>query len=491
MTSIRADAVRQKCALNGRCRVTPLYRMPSPPLPLDGWKGLHSHLRTYFGVRNRSSIFCNHRTDPFVSAAHGCSKCFAQPIQCHRWSCDPGRVLVRCRCGKEKRLGPRSRPVVSTRLTHLLCILGAITIPFFARGEAFRIEGHMTKELFKPVRGSAANQTVEGVYSISTDGTNWITRIATSGTPWDYIEAGSHEGNVFTLVSMQTRRQAIGGSGNEYAGRVLRGPVPHVYLSGPIAVLWYVYASSDYLHSLSNNAAEPPLLPLGTDRELHKWRFLQRISVRRNEAPPFLPAEITFHNDGISRQWKQRHYSDHLPAEEQPRVPALRAGYTNSHMIVHSWIQAGEYLLPAESEFFLFEVASPGLSTDDVLLLRRYRFVATNALVTQPKSDWRPQFAGVIPVGDERFSRVPDILPAFDYQVTNRWLTDDEVRTLPQYASAVEMAGIGAIAVQAEMRRLSPVYWILGVGVLVVLVLLPLFMVHAWKRARRARSMDT
>ena len=131
----------------------------------------------------------------------------------------------------------------------------------------------------------------------------------------------------------------------------------------------------------------------------------------------------------------------------------MDAGFTNAVFQTLEYTNVGGLALPTRATLVTF---APQLGDPAPRVLRRfsYEIIATN-LTAQllHTGGFKPQLPGVIYVNDMRFSTPANDLHVNYYVSDGQWLTDDQVKRLPEFAVAVAHAGQTGTPLQPIRRQ--------------------------------------
>jgi hypothetical protein len=210
----------------------------------------------------------------------------------------------------------------------------------------------------------------------------------------------------------------------------------------------------------------------GRNVQPNSFALQQAFWSRRQERPGAL-ASAVYLDDGIAG----------LRGGVPVKWPApLDAGFTNAVYQALEYTNVGALSLPTRATLTTFapQLGDPG---PRVVPKFAYEIVATNLTTSLLHTgSFRPELPGKTFVNDMRFSTPGNDLHVNYYASDERWLTDGEVKQLPEYAVATAQAGQMRTASSrpgAKLPRL--VVWL----VLGVLAAFPVALFFKQKRGGR------
>ena len=340
----------------------------------------------------------------------------------------------------------------------------------------FSAEGICTLTAFN----SAGTETTDYPFTIAVSNNLWFMRITDvrSNAVAGYFEIGC-DGQRTYYVDYQEAwaRAAALQRGTGYAENVavgIVGPqeVPHFPFAPQAGAIWLAYASGRYFDAATSAQLQPAAtLFVLYGRNVQPNSFaLQQTLWSRQERRPGVPASAVYFDDGIAGLRGG-------VAVKWP--PPLDAGFTNAVYNTLEFTNVGGLALPTRATLDTF---APQLGAPGPRVVRRcsYEIVATN-LTTQflHAGSFKPELPGKTYMNDMRFSTPGYDLHVNYYVSDGQWLTDAEVKRLPEFAVAVGHASqSGTTHSRPGARGVRQVVW-------VVLALLAVLPVVLYFRERR------
>ncbi len=302
----------------------------------------------------------------------------------------------------------------------LICLIASVIAIADAQA-ALEIKGTAKFQ----VRGDF--NTVEWVdvfYIVLLDGCQWKIRFSSHRfADTDYYEVACDGTNTYYLSSIErwfNGQKAAGKivgkdiSDNVGIACVRQSKVPAFPFAHWASPIWLSFCSGCYFDGLGNSRAEPPAVIHAFsrgDRNPNSY-LLQSVSVVSFTNELHVPSSVVY-----------------LPDEKSllNRSVFTMISATNVN---------GKFFPNATS----FETFFPDLENPNKMQVVSYRVEATNimSINTPPDNDnFRPKLPGIVSVAEERFNRAGTSEPGnlgfhFTYKTT-KWLSDEEVKNLPEF----------------------------------------------------------
>jgi RNA polymerase sigma factor (sigma-70 family) len=330
---------------------------------------------------------------------------------------------------------------------------------------------------------SAGTEVTDYPFTVTVSNGLWFMRITDvrSNTVAGYFEIGCDGQRTYYVDYQEAWAQAAAlrrGTGNaENVAVGIIGPqeVPHFPFAHQAGAIWLAYASGRYFDAVTGPRLQPAatlFVLFGRNVQPNSFALQQAFWSRRQERPGAL-ASAVYLDDGIAG----------LRGGAAVKWPApLDAGFTNAVYQALEYTNVGALSLPTRATLTTFapQLGDPG---PRVVPKFAYEIVATNLTTSLLHTGgFRPQLPGKTFVNDMRFSTPHNDLHVNYYANDERWLTDAEVKQLPEYAVATAQAGQMRTASSrpgAKLPRL--VVWL----VLGVLAAFPIALFFKQKRGGR------
>ena len=230
--------------------------------------------------------------------------------------------------------------------------------------------------------------------------------------------------------------------------------MPHFPFAPQASAIWLAYASGRYFDAATSSRLQPAatlLVLYGRNVQPNSFA-LQQTRWSRQEHRPGVPASAVYLDDGIAG----------LRGGKPVKWPApLDAGFTNAvYQSLESTNLAGLTLpLRATLDTFTPQLGGP---IPRVVQRFRYELLATNLTASLVRTgSFLPQLPGKTYMNDMRFSA-----PGYDLHVNyyvdeGKWLTDPEVKRLPEYAVAVGHASQSSTAFnRSASGGVRQIFWV-------------------------------
>ena len=328
---------------------------------------------------------------------------------------------------------------MKSSLSSSTVVFGILVFSNFCVCMAADFAVHGTFKMVIPQGVVARSNECVGYFSATIQENKWSIRTKRTDEDDDYFEDVCDGTNVYSVSSMESwvrKRQEKGlkVGVNTGEGIITPGAFPH---NSPEQnkILWLAFASSKYL--AKSNTGQVPPIATHSSRRAYLYGFTQLAFWELNKMSPNLPAYVLIFDDGRVRRWKDEDSGFLIspPQESSWRGPYV-AGFTNGILSVKGYKTYGQLFLPQTIEFNVFVPAREGATTNDLTAIRTYFFETTNAISPVSILGVGPSVLGPIQTTDERFQL--DKTPIFQvsYLCTNKWLSEAEVRRLPEFAKA-------------------------------------------------------
>jgi RNA polymerase sigma factor (sigma-70 family) len=308
---------------------------------------------------------------------------------------------------------------------------------------------------------STGNETTDYPFTVTVSNQLWFMRITDvrSNAVAGYFEIGG-DGQRTYYVDYQESwaqtaalRRGTGNAENVAVGIIGPQEVPHFPFAPQAGAIWLAYASGHYF----DVARSPRIQPAASlfvlyGRNVQPNSFaLQEAHWSRTDQSPGVPASVVYLDDGIAG------IRNGVPV----KWPSpLDLGFTNAAYQALEYTNAGSLTLPTRAVLNTF---GPQLGPPGARVVPRvsYQVVATNvSLRPLYAGNFKPRLPGKTFVNDMRFSAPAHDLHVNYYASDERWLADDEVKQLPEYAVAVGQASQRRDLVKQPARLSRPVVWV-------------------------------
>jgi RNA polymerase sigma factor (sigma-70 family) len=367
----------------------------------------------------------------------------------------------------------------------LLAVIGAATVSVMntdALSPApapfrFSAQGICRFTLFN----STGTETTDYPFMIAVSNNLWFMRITDvrSNAVAGYFEIGCDGQRTYYVDYQEAWAQAAvlrRGTGNaENVAVGIIGPqeVPHFPFAPQAGAIWLAYGSGRYFDAATSAQLQPAatlFVLYGRNVQPNSFALQQTLWSRR-ERRPGVPESAVYFDDGIAGLRGGL-------AVKWP--PPLDAGFTNAVYNTLEFTNVGGLALPTRA---MLDTFAPQLGAPGPRVVRRcsYEIVATNLTMQfLHGGGFQPELPGKTYMNDMRFSTPGNDLHVNYYASDGQWLTDAEVKRLPEFAVAVGQANSKAFASGRPGNRLSrPVVW----AVFAVLAALPV--VVFFKQSRK------
>jgi hypothetical protein len=366
------------------------------------------------------------------------------------------------------------------------CVLLAVSTASGVEDAALTLRGEVTAQTHIPLPAGWRREA-RYRFEVDVDGCRWFIRAErTDGSLLTATETGWEGGHIYSVAYT---RQVDNPEWTVQLGTVMPGPFPCRTEETLVTVLWLGLASVCYFQTNTLAGQFPPLFP-GYHPDLCLARYTLPAHFERNALPPFFLGRMAGVTDGVVRYWPQEGDRWLAPPLEKRLSPPYDQGNTNFVYAVGGFRQVGSLTVPESFTFCSYLSKRSGTNRHD--LARDYECTAqvTHAAVGPPRSSYLPRLPAQTRIKDYRF--VHDARPVGDFIYTApaaQWLTEAEVRTLPEYKRQVGREH----EMQALRQRSGPVgtarkatLWLLG------LCAVSLGFLPVWRHlARREQQRST
>ena len=335
------------------------------------------------------------------------------------------------------------------------------------------------------VFNSTGTVTTDYPFTVAVSNGLWFMRITDvrSNAVTGYFEIG-YDGQRTYYVDYQEAwaqaaalRRGTGNAENVAVGIIGPQEVPHFPFASQAGAIWLAYASSRYFDAATSSSRLQPaasqLVLYGRNVQPNSFALQQAFWSRRPEPPGALVSAV-YLDDGIAG----------LRGGQPVKWPApLDAGFTNAIYTALEYTNVGAYSLPTRASLTTF---SPQPGDAGLRVVRRFTYdIVTTNLTTSflHTGDFRPQLPGKTYLNDMRFSTPGNDLHVNYYLDDGRWLSDNEVKALPEFVVATAQASQMRTASNRRAPKVSrPVVWVVF-GLLTALPVGTLFQAKAQRRA--------
>jgi len=358
--------------------------------------------------------------------------------------------------------------------------LGVVERDAFSAGPAplvFSAQGMVRFTAFN----STSTETTDYPFTVAVSNGLWFMRITDvhSNAVSGYFEIGYNGQRTYYLDYQEAWAKAAplnrgtGSAENVAVGIIGPQEVPHFPFASQAGAIWLAYASTRYFDAATSSSRVQPaasqLVLYGRNVEANSFALQQAFWSRRPEPPGALVSAV-YLDDGIAG----------LRDGQQVRWPApLDVGFTNAIYTALAYTNVGAFSLPTRATLTTF---APQLGAPGPRVVRRFTYdIVTTSLTTSflHTGDFRPLLPGKTHVRDTRFSTPGNDLHVNYYLDDGRWLSDSEVKALPEYAVAVAQARQMRTASNRPAAKVSrPLVWV----VFGLLTALPLVFFYRQKR---------
>jgi hypothetical protein len=346
-------------------------------------------------------------------------------------------------------------------IRRLCFVLLSVVLPVMAVAQRHTlvVEGWITNDI--PSEPLAQSKE----FQLRTDGDKWIMRLSGPLGPKQYFEIffdGKKTCYLNNMKALIEEKKAEGKQvGDNVANAIIRpGPVPYFTLIEDAGLLWLTYLSGPFL--AGNQALEGFITPpcrkgiMGSGDVRTEDLLLQRYRRTADRVNSL----------GVPKRVEYFFAATNLPG--MPRSIGLKEverqfySQTNAVFEVLNVAQVNTTRIPERSRLVVLKPAEISGQAIDVTFFLH----ATNITVGGSNTNLVPEIPGLTHFTDHRFANAVRPLLFFSYEGT-RWLSDREVKRLPQYQWA-----LGRVP-PAELSRTGKVLFF---AVLVLLLLFPAFM---------------
>ena len=311
------------------------------------------------------------------------------------------------------------------------------------------------------VFNSTGTEMTDYPFTIAVSNNLWFMRITDvrSNTVAGYFEIGC-DGQRTYYVDYQDAwakaaalQQGTGLAENVAVGIIGPQEVPHFPFAPQAGAIWLAYASGRYFDAAPSSRLQPAAtLFVLYGRNVQPNSFaLQPTLWSRRERHPGVPESAVYFDDGIAG------LRGGVPVKWPP---PLDAGFTNAVYSALDFTNVDGLSLPMRATLDTF---SPQLGDPGPRVVQRCRYeIVTTNLTTEflHAGSFKPELPGKTYMNDMRFSTPGNDLHVNYYVSDGQWLTDTEVKQLPEYVVAAARASQTSAAFSRPANRLSrPLVW--------------------------------
>jgi hypothetical protein len=171
--------------------------------------------------------------------------------------------------------------------------------------------------------------------------------------------------------------------------------VVHSLFAHEMGPIWLMFASGDYLCSVTNGLIEPPLtLGLFENLDYYPRPFKVPAQWTLQEAFPFLPLRVICQDDGETKT--------EPPFHNAKREPPFDAGFTNIVFRATGTRKFGDTEVPSSAEVDTYRPELRG--KPELKPYTRYRLTLTKWSKGIPSTSFRPELPGLTSISDTRAS---------------------------------------------------------------------------------------
>lgn len=323
-------------------------------------------------------------------------------------------------------------------------------------GAEFRVEGTIaiTTDTHEVLNGTNVMRVHTGTFAVCTrSSSQWLIQVRRNQSDLDSMELGRDGGPVheYVLAKSNAERQAarVGTKPlNDGLAEVRPGPVGNSHSSEEATILWWAFLSGAYLEERERTSDSRLPIIFTTDQRLRYFDTGMPCHWHRFRDPPFLPEQLDQKNEGFEYAWLDYDNEPYVMPPSKLRYPGLAGkGFTNVVYRVDATSNSSGLLLPARFHVdHYMQEGRPGENAVSACSLwRRFSFSVTNRCTEAGVASFIPRVLGITTVDDLRFALSEPRVLKVGYVATNRWLTDSEVKRLPEYAQTLRyQAGASA-----------------------------------------------
>ncbi|MCP5518229.1 MAG: hypothetical protein H7A45_13325 [Verrucomicrobiales bacterium] len=242
---------------------------------------------------------------------------------------------------------------------------------------------------------------------------------------------------------------------NVAVGIVRHSPVPATVLNDEIGAIWIALCSSCYFKGLEEPQAEPPtsqgVLAFGIRGMTSYDRLPVQITASEGSQPFHVPSKVVYLREAENGMGG-------APAEGTDPGSGAQVAATFE---VLNWTNLAGYRLPARSRYWVPSRNGDG-STSEAKPLVQYDVRIADLKSIDAGFAVQPELPGIVATTDTRFPATADHSVSWQ---SDHWLTDAEVRALPELSQAISSAESDR---RFEARRKSARWLAAGLGVLVL-----------------------
>jgi hypothetical protein len=325
-----------------------------------------------------------------------------------------------------------------------------------ANSENYIIKGRVSRTIHASDIGKGdMNDTYD--FDLMVIGCLWKIRVARTGGPFDYLEAGTDGTNVFTLLNMETEvaRQNSEGEqtgANIAIGTILPGNIPLEADSFAIPVLWLAYASGCYFET-NRTSQIPTIFPTGL-KNPYTFSAMWAATWSLQASSPSLPVDLVCYHDGSVDWWENPTLGPWTKAPTRAELPPpYSIGYTNFVYQTLAVTNLDGLDVPLQFRIIRFVPNSEGGSNGALRVNVSIEGRLTYAEMVQHPPSTLPDIPGKTLSADYRFALSAEhVLGSIEYLFDDHWWSDKEVRAAPEYREklnsgnrAIRTAGLAKV----------------------------------------------
>lgn len=289
-----------------------------------------------------------------------------------------------------------------------------------------------------PSRNIEIPMKLKGTFHLDVSNHLWsISSVQQEDTSYDET---SYDGDlIYTYINFSqsqetSRAKGLSVSSNSGQAVIIKGPFPATD-NEITRILWLIYCSSQYFSTIN----DAKLHPIAFDGS----RNLELLDVKQDarwhlNATTGLPDFVGYQHDGIFRTWNDEQVGVSPPTETKWHKP-YGSGFTNSIMLINEYQQLGSLQLPVKAKWMVLSPKGPGIgsSSNDLSVSRTVLITANNLSALRQDAHFIPVVQGITIASDLRFSDATNRGLDVNYTFTNHWLSDEQVKNMPQFRGAL------------------------------------------------------
>lgn len=351
----------------------------------------------------------------------------------------------------------------------------------YSTNQGYEIRGIAEQLIYRP-DGAIASSNIANFYLVNM-GERWRLSLVRHQFAYSDNEQYACDGtNCYYLVDVRySKRRALLEAQltgeNDGAAIIIPGIVPRINPDSMIMIIWFAYLSHEYLDKNKGDRLIPPdVLNINTYNS--SVAPPQRSQLVRSTAYPRLPQSAVFWEDGVFHAALIG--PNYKPNQVKRWPPPYDQGFTNLIYGVRAATNLEFVSLPLESELLCFMPAifekNSVPSQNELRVHKKVRLQTLHIKLINEPVELLPVIPGLTIVQDRRFTNI--VLNPVNYMISNRWLTEKEVKSLPVFRHAIGSA-------KADSRTGSSVSKVFVVSFLLCLTLLPMGYFF-WKQSKNS-----